>query len=55
VRTEHQLIADIVRHGRLILDLIDDLDEAASGSASATAGPQPAGHRASHGGVSSPS
>jgi uncharacterized protein with HEPN domain len=29
VRPEHELITDIVRHGRLILDLIEDLDEAA--------------------------
>jgi uncharacterized protein with HEPN domain len=28
VRPEHELVTDIVRHGRLVLDLIDDLDEA---------------------------
>jgi uncharacterized protein with HEPN domain len=29
VRTERELVTDIVRHGRLALDLIEDLDEAA--------------------------
>jgi uncharacterized protein with HEPN domain len=28
VRPEHDLVTDIARHARLILDLIDDLDEA---------------------------
>jgi len=28
VRREHDLVADIVRHGRLVLDLVGDLDEA---------------------------
>jgi uncharacterized protein with HEPN domain len=28
VRPEHELIADIAHHGRLVLDLIEDLDEA---------------------------
>jgi uncharacterized protein with HEPN domain len=28
VRPENELIADIARHGRLVLDLIEDLDEA---------------------------
>jgi uncharacterized protein with HEPN domain len=29
VRPEHELVTDIVRHGRLVLDLVDDHDEAA--------------------------
>jgi hypothetical protein len=29
VRRESDLIADIVRHGRLVLELVGDLDEAA--------------------------
>ena len=29
MRAEHGLVADIVRHGRLVLDLTGDLDEAA--------------------------
>jgi hypothetical protein len=29
VRPEAELVADIARHGRLILDLVRDLDEAA--------------------------
>jgi uncharacterized protein with HEPN domain len=29
VRSEDELVADIARHGRLVLNLIDDLDEAA--------------------------
>ena len=29
MRAEHQLVTDIVRHGRLVLDLTGDLDEAA--------------------------
>jgi uncharacterized protein with HEPN domain len=29
VRSEQDLITDVVRHGRLVLDLIDDLNEAA--------------------------
>jgi uncharacterized protein with HEPN domain len=29
VRREDELVADIVRHGRLVLDLVGDLDEAA--------------------------
>jgi uncharacterized protein with HEPN domain len=28
VRPEHELVTDIARHGRLVLDLIDGLDEA---------------------------
>ncbi len=31
MRPEAELVADIARHGRLILDLIRDLDEAAFG------------------------
>ena len=37
MRREDEFVTDIVRHGRLVLDLVDDLDETTSSSDSETA------------------